>query len=474
MSKKLLLADDSITIQKVIQITFAHEDYELTITDNGDAALTKAQEIKPDLVMADVYMPGKNGYELATAIKQDPALQHVPVLLLAGSFEPFDEEKAMSCQADAWIEKPFESQKLIDKVAELLHAAEAASQPAVSATNMPELAEVALDENAIEEPLATEPAMAIEQEDPFADVSFEEETPVAEPEPISAAEDWSDVLSEPSTEPVVEKSAYFTEEAAPEVADDFTFIEEQPVAADVFTPKEEVPVADTGFEAFDMGDEEIMPLDDEDIIGAEDLEPVMEEQTLTPWSRAETDDEDFFAGPVEEEPAFEESLPEEPQASVFLTDTTASPDKSVFVEEAAEFTAEEPAFDEEAAEFTFEEPAFVEEAMEFTVEEPAFVEETSELAFQEPAFTAEAVSAKEPVDYAEPEPAPVAATAIDVEAKASAISEAQIEEIVEKVVTKIVEKLAGSILEKVAWEVVPDLAENLIREEIRKIKDAAA
>ena len=89
MSKKLLLADDSITIQKVIQITFAHEDYELTITDNGDAALAKAQEIKPDLVMADVYMPGKNGYELTMAIRQDPALQNIPVLLLAGSFEPF-------------------------------------------------------------------------------------------------------------------------------------------------------------------------------------------------------------------------------------------------------------------------------------------------------------------------------------------------------------------------------------------------
>ena len=175
MSKKLLLADDSITIQKVIQITFAHEDYELTITDNGDAALIKAQEIKPDLVMADVYMPGKNGYELATAIKQDPALQHVPVLLLAGSFEPFDEEKAMNCKADAWIEKPFESQNLIDKVAELLSAAPGTQPLEVSAPATPETAEATRDEISIEEPFAAEPAMALEQEDPFADISFEEE-----------------------------------------------------------------------------------------------------------------------------------------------------------------------------------------------------------------------------------------------------------------------------------------------------------
>jgi hypothetical protein len=74
------------------------------------------------------------------------------------------------------------------------------------------------------------------------------------------------------------------------------------------------------------------------------------------------------------------------------------------------------------------------------------------------------------------EAAPVAAavSAVDVEAKASAMCDDKIEQIIEKVVSTVVEKLAGSILERVAWEVVPDLAENLIREEIRKIKDAAA
>ena len=501
MSKKLLLADDSITIQKVIQITFAHEDYELTITDNGDTALTKAQEIKPDLVMADVYMPGKNGYELATAIKQDPALQHVPVLLLAGSFEPFDEEKAMNCKADAWIEKPFESQNLIDKVAELLRAAQAAPQPALSAPVPSEAAEVAFDEGVSDEPLSAEPAMAAGQEDPFADISFEDKTPAAEPEPIAAADDWSDVLSEPPAEPVVEEAPAFTEGATSlgtddftfaeeqlESADDFSFVEEQPVAADDFTPKEEPPAVDADLDAFDMGEEEILPLGDEDILGAEDLEPVMEEQTLTPWSRAETEDEDFFAAPVEEDVTFEESLTDEPQTPVFFEEPPASPDETAFVEETAEFAVEEPAFVaetaefaieepafvEETAEFAVEEPAFVEETTEFAVEEPAFVEETTEFAVEEPAFAAEAASAEEVAAFMEPEPAPVVSAAVDVEAKTSAMSEAEIEAIIERVVTKVVEKLAGSILEKVAWEVVPDLAENLIREEIRKIKDAAA
>ncbi len=120
MSKKLLLADDSITIQKVIGITFANEDYDLTIVDNGDAALQKAQADKPHLILADVFMPGKNGYELCAAVKQDPGLKDVPVLLLTGTFEPFDEEKAVSSGANGWIAKPFESQALIEKVEKLI------------------------------------------------------------------------------------------------------------------------------------------------------------------------------------------------------------------------------------------------------------------------------------------------------------------------------------------------------------------
>jgi CheY-like chemotaxis protein len=354
MSKKLLLADDSITIQKVIQITFAHEDYELSITDNGDAALAKAREIKPDLVLADVYMPGKNGYELATAIKQDPVLQHVPVLLLAGSFEPFDEEKAISCKADAWIEKPFESQNLIDKVAELLDAVQAAPQPEVAEPVLSDVAEAAFDEFASAEPLAVKPALADEQEDPFADVSFVEESLAEEPEPVSAADDWSDVLSEPSAEQIDEEAPAVAEEAAPEVADDFSFVEEQPAEADAFTAKAEAVPVDPDLDAFDMGGEEIMPLDDADILGAEDLEPVMEEQTLTPWSRAETEEEDFFAGPAEEEMTFEESLNEEPQAPVFFEESPSSPDEAAFVEEASDFVFEESALLEKTSGFADE------------------------------------------------------------------------------------------------------------------------
>ncbi len=389
MSKKLLLADDSITIQKVIQITFAHEDYELTITDNGDSALAKAQEIKPDLVMADVYMPGKNGYELASAIKQDSALQHVPVLLLAGSFEPFDEDKARSCKADAWIEKPFESQNLIDKVAELLSstrqtpavAAPVAEPEPVAAVEPEPVAEVAVEET----PLATfdepagEPEIATTPADPFGDISFEEEAPKAEP--TAVADNWSDAA-----------------------------------------------VAD--FDAFAMDDDEIMPLGDDDILGEEDLEPIMQEQSLATWSRDEPDVEDAFVESLAEIPADEVEAKFPPSA------------EAVFVEEAPAFVMDESVVEET--------PDFEEVVAEAIPEEvaPAIVEE--------------------------PEPVPVAANMADVVKKAAAMSETELEQIIEKVVTKVVEKLADSILERVAWDVVPDLAENMIREEIRKIKDAAA
>ncbi len=443
MSKKLLLADDSITIQKVIQITFAHEDYELTITDNGDAAFAKAQEIKPDLVMADVYMPGKNGYELATAIKQDPALQSVPVLLLAGSFEPFDEDKARSCQADAWIEKPFESQNLIDKVAELLSAAPAAAPtPAAEPEPVIEAAPEIIAETPLEEAPPEHAEVAMAPDDPFGDISFEEETPVVAPEPepeaFAAADDWSDVAAEPEA-----VAPAFIDEPVAEVADDFSFAEE-PSDSDAFASMEEAPVAEAEPDVFDAEEEEIMPLGEDDILGAEDLEPVPPEQTLASWSRDEAAAEDVFAEPLTEVPAIEE-------------DVFAAPEEPAFVEEPEVAAAEELA--------GFEEPAEIPETFDEPLAEPA-------PAFEEPA--AETFLGEEEAVAGEHEPAAVAAAMVQVEERAAALNEDEIEQIIEKVVTKVVEKLAGSILERVAWEVVPDLAENMIREEIRKIKDAAA
>jgi CheY-like chemotaxis protein len=75
MGTTLLLADDSITIQKVVGIIFANEDYELVVVDNGDSALEKAREIYPDVMLVDAVMPGKSGYEVCEEVRRDPLLK---------------------------------------------------------------------------------------------------------------------------------------------------------------------------------------------------------------------------------------------------------------------------------------------------------------------------------------------------------------------------------------------------------------
>jgi CheY-like chemotaxis protein len=122
MSKTLLLADDSVVIQKLVGLSFANEDIEIVTTDNGDDAVVKVREINPDVVLADVIMPGKSGYEVCEEIKQDPALAHIPVLLLTGTFEAFDEARATQSGANGQITKPFEAQALVERVNEVMSA----------------------------------------------------------------------------------------------------------------------------------------------------------------------------------------------------------------------------------------------------------------------------------------------------------------------------------------------------------------
>lgn len=131
MPKTLLLADDSVTIQKVVGITFANEDVELVTVDNGDDALVRARQMKPDLVLADIGMPGLDGYALCGAIRKDPNIAHTPVLLLTGTFETYDEEKAREVGANGYISKPFEAQALVDRVFSML--AQSAAKPAAPA-----------------------------------------------------------------------------------------------------------------------------------------------------------------------------------------------------------------------------------------------------------------------------------------------------------------------------------------------------
>ena len=120
MKRVILLADDSPTIQRLVSQTFAGGEYDVICVSNGDAAVKRFEELRPDLVLADIYMPGKNGYEVCALVKKHPVLGGTPVVLLAGAFDAYDDETASQVGAATHITKPFEPQALVNLVVSLL------------------------------------------------------------------------------------------------------------------------------------------------------------------------------------------------------------------------------------------------------------------------------------------------------------------------------------------------------------------
>ncbi len=120
MTRTLLLADGSITIQRVIELTFAHEDVRVTSVGDGRRAMQVLESTQPDVVLVDVDLPEIDGYALAAHIRRVPRLKNVPILLLAGAFEPVDQERARDVGSDGVIMKPFEPQLVVTRVKELI------------------------------------------------------------------------------------------------------------------------------------------------------------------------------------------------------------------------------------------------------------------------------------------------------------------------------------------------------------------
>jgi len=223
--RKLLLADDSPTIQKVISLIFGDEGLEVIAVGDGESALRAlADEPPPDILLADVVMPGPDGYELCERVKRDGRLGHVPVVLLVGTFEPFNEAEARRVGADTVLTKPFQSiRDLVSKVGSLLGGSGGKPQHEDEAARAP-------DERA---PLGTT---------------------VTEQPPVARADERGDaafVADERSIDP----AASFADLGA-----DDEMIEARPadafggVAASGFTPRAEAPRAsaetqETGFHA---------------------------------------------------------------------------------------------------------------------------------------------------------------------------------------------------------------------------------
>jgi CheY-like chemotaxis protein len=154
---KILVADDNSNVQKTVALALAELGVDVVAVNNGDAAVRKLADISPDLVLADIFMPVRNGYEVCEYIKKDSHFSHVPVVLLVGAFDPLDEREAQRVGADGILKKPFvPPDPLITMVKTLLERGLAgrlvtvpAPKPAISIQS--KTAEVA---TAVEEPAA--------------------------------------------------------------------------------------------------------------------------------------------------------------------------------------------------------------------------------------------------------------------------------------------------------------------------------
>src|SRR6185295_6850488 len=121
MAKRIVVVDDSATIQKAFAMTFTGEDVTLMSARSADEGLSTARQIQADLVIADGYMPGgRSGYDLCNAIKSSPGLQRTAVYILTSSHQPYDDALGRQNGADGHILKPFETNAIIEKVRDAL------------------------------------------------------------------------------------------------------------------------------------------------------------------------------------------------------------------------------------------------------------------------------------------------------------------------------------------------------------------
>lgn len=134
MPVNILVADDSVTMRRIMEVTFAGEDAQVTAVTSGEACVEKARELSPDVVFADASMNDMDGYSVANAIKTATGLERTAVIVMASQKVPYDEAKGKAAGVDDHILKPFDTQHVIDRVNQVLsrprmRAAAAASVP---------------------------------------------------------------------------------------------------------------------------------------------------------------------------------------------------------------------------------------------------------------------------------------------------------------------------------------------------------
>jgi CheY-like chemotaxis protein len=456
MPKTLLLADDSVTIQKVVGLSFANEELNLVTVDNGDDALTQAREIKPDIILADVVMPGLDGYEVCEAVNADEALKHIPVLLLSGTFEPFDEARAKQVGALGHITKPFEAQALVERVNEILSdagtEAEAIAEPEVTAPGeLTQAFDTALmgdeDPYASTQDFSIEPPRPVVQLDADQDFSFADNDDEANAFILPDEEDPLDTSSADFVD-FPDLNAESTDSVPDSMDETIAFLAED--NSTEVHPSPESSVAPVASLDDDWGDT------------SHDFSHALEDST--------------FATAVSDPSLDSFSAVEEDTGSPVAEDATfVMPDGFELPESAAPISME---IDEEPMvepAITFEEPPAL-EPLDLTPPAIEFCEEEADIApdfggvLEEPWETAN-VSTPAAETVAEP-----AATISGADLLTPEFQQ-QMHETLEKMAweafSDVSEKLVKDALQRieaVAWEVIPQMAESLIKEEISKLK----
>ncbi len=120
MTLKLFVADDSITIHKVIELAFEDTDTIIKSVTHGEEVPGSIRTFEPNIVLLDVNMPGISGYELCSLLKNNQNFSHIPVVLLVGTLEKFDESEAVRAGYDARLTKPFDPLELVNVVKQLV------------------------------------------------------------------------------------------------------------------------------------------------------------------------------------------------------------------------------------------------------------------------------------------------------------------------------------------------------------------
>jgi CheY-like chemotaxis protein len=494
MGKKILLADDSITIQKVIELTFSDEDFDVVTVGNGRLALEKLPEVRPDIVLCDIIMPEKDGYEVCEQVKRNPAFAHTPVLLLTGAFEPFDQDRATRAGYDGSLAKPFEPETLIAKVKELLSRGPAA----VPATNPPSV------------------------------VPFQRPSPPAASQPPPAARPASFIPDEPMVgveeEAVIEDRTVPGEQAPAERLVDISQEEAEALAPPAPQPSREDTASTVMFRAGDlpwnvpqapMERGAPMPVTAFEPEPTEEPEVVVEEVEAAPETPAfeEVLEEDLEFGPdsLEGQPEAPPAADAESATVMFTPEVGTLPPVGREQESATgRFTPVQPGPRPSPAAARVPPsvpPPLPREATPVvpppTRETPIVIDPG--VASREPVFKPEPVRAIPPVWEggsrpfqtgpvpAAPRPAPVpppeprpeqkpapasfadvSESVVEEAAAAPPVSEAGAlsvpVEMVEKIAQRVVAQISEKAVREIAWEVIPDLAEALIKQEIERLK----